>query len=42
MSTPVKAIPEGMHSITPHLTCAGAAEERRVKLRLHTLKAYFI
>jgi uncharacterized glyoxalase superfamily protein PhnB len=26
MSTPVKAIPEGMHSITPHLTCAGAAE----------------
>jgi uncharacterized glyoxalase superfamily protein PhnB len=26
MSTPVKAIPEGMHSVTPHLTCAGAAE----------------
>jgi len=22
----VKAIPEGMHSITPHLVCAGAAE----------------
>lgn len=22
----VKPIPEGMHSITPHLTCAGAAE----------------
>lgn len=27
MSTsPVKAIPEGMHSLTPHLVCAGAAE----------------
>ena len=26
MSTPVKPIPEGMHTITPHLTCAGAAE----------------
>ncbi|HEU4373580.1 MAG TPA: VOC family protein [Telluria sp.] len=26
MSTPVKAIPEGMHSVTPHLTCAGAAD----------------
>ena len=26
MSTPVKAIPDGMHSITPHLTCAGASE----------------
>jgi uncharacterized glyoxalase superfamily protein PhnB len=25
MSTPVQAIPEGMHTITPHLTCAGAA-----------------
>lgn len=24
--TSVKPIPEGMHSITPHLTCAGAAE----------------
>lgn len=22
----VKPIPEGMHSVTPHLTCAGAAE----------------
>jgi len=22
----VKAIPDGMHSLTPHLTCAGAAE----------------
>src|SRR3990167_5304917 len=22
----VKAIPEGMHSLTPHLVCAGAAE----------------
>ena len=22
----VKAIPEGMHSVTPHLVCAGAAE----------------
>jgi uncharacterized glyoxalase superfamily protein PhnB len=27
MSTqPVKAIPEGMHTVTPHLVCAGAAE----------------
>jgi PhnB protein len=27
MSTPaVKAIPEGMHSLTPHLVCAGAAD----------------
>jgi uncharacterized glyoxalase superfamily protein PhnB len=27
MSTPaVKAIPEGMHAITPHLVCAGAAD----------------
>ncbi|VXC06046.1 conserved hypothetical protein [Burkholderia sp. 8Y] len=24
--TAVKAIPEGMHSLTPHLVCAGAAE----------------
>ena len=24
--TTVKAIPEGMHSVTPHLVCAGAAE----------------
>ena len=24
--TQVKAIPEGMHSITPHLVCAGAAD----------------
>ncbi|WP_244846407.1 MULTISPECIES: VOC family protein [unclassified Caballeronia] len=24
--SPVKAIPEGMHSLTPHLVCAGAAE----------------
>ena len=22
----VKPIPEGMHSVTPHLVCAGAAE----------------
>lgn len=26
MNTAVKPIPEGMHTITPHLTCAGAAE----------------
>lgn len=26
MSTPVKPVPEGMHSITPHLICAGAAD----------------
>ena len=26
MATDVKPIPEGMHTITPHLTCAGAAE----------------
>jgi uncharacterized glyoxalase superfamily protein PhnB len=26
MSTPVKPIPEGMHTVTPHLTCAGAAD----------------
>ena len=27
MSTPhVKAIPDGMHSLTPHLVCAGAAD----------------
>jgi PhnB protein len=25
-SSPVKAIPDGMHSITPHLVCAGAAD----------------
>jgi hypothetical protein len=25
-SLPVKPIPEGMHSITPHLVCAGAAD----------------
>lgn len=25
MTTPVKAIPEGMHTITPHLVCANAA-----------------
>lgn len=24
--SPVKAIPEGMHALTPHLICAGAAE----------------
>jgi len=26
MTTAVKAIPEGMHTITPHLICAGAAD----------------
>jgi uncharacterized glyoxalase superfamily protein PhnB len=26
MTTPVQPIPPGMHSITPHLVCAGAAE----------------
>lgn len=26
MTTAVKPIPEGMHSITPHLICAGAAD----------------
>jgi PhnB protein len=26
MSTAVKPIPEGMHTVTPHLTCAGAAD----------------
>ena len=26
MSTSTKPIPDGMHSITPHLVCAGAAE----------------
>lgn len=26
MTQPVKPIPEGMHSLTPHLVCAGAAE----------------
>lgn len=26
MSTSVKPIPEGMHTITPHLVCAGAAD----------------
>jgi PhnB protein len=26
MQTTVKAIPDGMHTITPHLVCAGAAE----------------
>lgn len=26
MATNVKPVPEGMHTITPHLTCAGAAE----------------
>jgi len=25
-TTQVKAIPEGMHTVTPHLVCAGAAE----------------
>ena len=25
-NSPVKAIPEGMHTVTPHLLCAGAAE----------------
>jgi PhnB protein len=25
-SSPAKAIPEGMHTLTPHLVCAGAAE----------------
>jgi PhnB protein len=24
--TPVKAIPDGMYSLTPHITCAGAAD----------------
>ena len=26
MSNAVKSIPEGMHTVTPHLTCAGAAD----------------
>lgn len=26
MTAPVRAIPEGMHSVTPHLVCDGAAE----------------
>ncbi|MES2149763.1 MAG: VOC family protein [Pseudomonadota bacterium] len=26
MSNPVKAIPEGMHTVTPHLVCAGASD----------------
>jgi PhnB protein len=26
MATNVKPVPEGMHTITPHLTCAGAAD----------------
>ena len=26
MNAAVKAIPEGMHSVTPHLVCAGAAD----------------
>jgi uncharacterized glyoxalase superfamily protein PhnB len=26
MTSKVKPIPEGMHSVTPHLVCAGAAE----------------
>ncbi len=26
MSTPVKPIPDGMHSVTPHIVCAGAAD----------------
>ena len=26
MSTAVKPIPEGMHTVTPHLVCAGAAD----------------
>lgn len=26
MSNAVKPIPEGMHTVTPHLTCAGAAD----------------
>jgi PhnB protein len=25
-SSPVKKIPEGMHTVTPHLVCAGAAD----------------
>ena len=25
-TTGIKAIPDGMHSVTPHLICAGAAE----------------
>ena len=25
MSTPVKPVPEGMHTVTPHLVCDGAA-----------------
>jgi PhnB protein len=25
-TTPVKAIPDGMHTVTPHLICAGAAD----------------
>jgi PhnB protein len=26
MSNPVKPIPDGMHTVTPHLVCAGAAK----------------
>ena len=26
MTTPIKPIPDGFHSLTPHLICAGAAE----------------
>lgn len=26
MNKPVKPIPDGMHSVTPHLVCAGAAD----------------
>lgn len=26
MNTAVKPVPEGMHTVTPHLVCAGAAE----------------
>ena len=25
-NTPVKKIPDGMHTVTPHLICAGAAD----------------
>jgi PhnB protein len=26
MTTPIKPIPDGMHTVTPHLICAGAAD----------------
>jgi len=26
MNKPVKPIPDGMHTVTPHLVCAGAAD----------------